>query len=321
LTDAPPDLSIVVPMHNEAGNVEPLYDEIVAALAPLGRTAEILVVDDGSTDETFERLRGLHARVEGAQGARYPLRVLRLGRRFGKAVALDVAFRQVRGGIVFTLDGDLQDDPKEIPRFLAKLDEGCDLVSGWKRTRHDPASKVVPSRIFNAVVSRLTGIPLHDFNCGFKAYRGEVVRGLRLYGGLHRFIPVLADAKGFRIGEIEVEHRPRTRGRTKYGFARLLSGPLDLLAVLLLTRFAGRPLRLFGGPALVACLAGLALELCVLIQWLAGDVLAARRPAFWVGALLILLGTQLLSVGLIAELIVSHRADSAEPTAVVERLG
>jgi len=319
-----PELSLVVPMHNEAENVVPLHGEIVAALEQVDRAAELIFVDDGSTDETFERLGELHRRQQAGEGgarAAPKLRVVRLRRRFGKSAALAAGFEEARGDVVITMDGDLQDDPKEIPRFLEKLQEGYDLVSGWKRKRRDRFTKVLASRIFNRVVSLLTRIRIHDFNCGFKAYRSELVRELNLYGGLHRFIPVLAHAKGFRSAEIIVEHRPRVHGRTKYGIGRLATGFLDLLTVLLLTGYASRPLHFFGVTGLLSFLAGVGVSVYLAVLWLNP---AARpigtRPLLTLSVLLIILGIQLISLGLVGEMIISRQSSQRETYSVAERL-
>ena len=316
---AAPELSIVVPVHDEAANVEPLFDELAEALAETGRRAELIVIDDGSTDDTFERLRALHARPR-AQGAP-AVKVLRLRRRCGKSAALAAGFAEARGDVVVTMDGDLQDNPKEIPRFLAALDEGLDLVTGWKRERHDPATKVLASRVFNAVVSWVSGPRLHDINCGFKAYRAQLVRELPVYGGLYRFLPVLAHARGYRCGEIEIEHRPRTHGKTKYGATRLVTGFLDLLTVVLLTRFASSPMHLVGGAGLVALVVGVVLGLAHLLVAVAGWQLIGLGPHLLLaGALLILLGLQLISAGLIGELVISRERRRGDAYSIAERL-
>jgi len=320
LSDATPELSIVVPMHNEAANVEPLHAQLVAALEPLGRSAELVFVDDGSSDATFERLADLH-RGQGTAGGDGPsVEVLRLRRQFGKSAALAAGFDAARGHIVLTLDGDLQDDPAEIPRFLDKLDEGYDLVTGWKRRRHDPPSKVLASRLFNLVVSRLSGLPLHDVNCGFKAYRRPLVDELQLRGGLHRYIPVLGAARGYRCAEIEVAHRPRQHGSSKYGLARLVTAPLDLLTVLLLTRYAARPLHFFGGLGVACFAAGLVLDVVQGVLWLAGRPLVGMAMVAFVGALLMLLGVQLIAVGLLAEHRISRDGGHPRPYSIAERL-
>ncbi|PZS10424.1 MAG: glycosyltransferase, partial [Chloroflexi bacterium] len=220
-------------------------------LDKMALSSEIILVDDGSDDGTSDRLEEIYA-----SDAR--IHVLSLRRNFGKTAALLAGFQEATGTIVVTMDSDLQDDPGELPQLLAALDGGLDLVSGWKRRRHDPLTKTVPSRIFNFTVRRFTGIPLHDFNCGFKAYRREVLEDLKLYGELHRFIPVMAYWRGYRIGEVEVRHRPRIFGRSKFGAGRLVKGLLDFLKVMFLTRYLQRPLQLFGVLGLaLACLGGL----------------------------------------------------------------
>jgi glycosyltransferase involved in cell wall biosynthesis len=218
-------ISIVVPVHNEEENVGPLLAELAETLQPTAQAWEAIFVDDGSTDATFAALTRLHA-------ANHNVRVVRLRRNFGKAAALSAGFTEAAGDTIVTIDGDLQDDPAEIPRLLAKLDEGFDLVSGWKAKRQDPWTRRIPSKIFNRVAGFVSGIRLHDMNSGFKAYRPEVVRGLRLYGELHRYIPVIAHYRGFRVAEIPVNHRPRLKGRSKYGvWNRLFRGLYDLFGV------------------------------------------------------------------------------------------
>lgn len=235
----PPEVSVVIPVRNEEETVAELAQRLRDTLP---QAHEILFVDDGSGDGTWQRLVRIHEPGR--------VRLVKLRAPSGKSAALMAGFARSRGSIVFTLDGDLQDDPAEIPAFLGKLEEGYDLVTGWKKTRHDPFHKVAASRLFNFLMRRLTGIPLHDMNCGFKCFRGELARSLRLYGDQHRFIPVFALHQGYRVGEIEVRHHPRRHGRSKYGFSRLFKGVLDLGTVLLRTRFHGRPAHASG---LVAC--------------------------------------------------------------------
>src|SRR5881396_878875 len=242
-------ISVVVPVHDEERTVALLFDELQAALDPLDQPWEAVFVDDGSTDGSFGALTRLH-------NAQDNVRVVRLRRNFGKAAALAAGFANAQGDIVVTIDGDLQDDPTEIPRLLAKLDEGFDLVSGWKAHRRDPITRRIPSRIFDWVTGRVSGLRLHDLNCGLKAYRAEVVQGLRLYGELHRFIPVLAHYRGYRIAELAVNHRPREHGRSRYGLERYLRGFLDLLTVTFIGRYRQRPLHLFGGLGLLLSVAG-----------------------------------------------------------------
>src|ERR671935_1965098 len=242
-------ISVVVPVHDEERTVALLFGELQAALDPLPQPWEVVFVDDGSTDASFGALTRLH-------NSRDNVRVVRLRRNFGKAAALAAGFANAQGEVVVTIDADLQDDPSEIPRLLAKLDEGFDLVSGWKAHRRDPITRRALSRIFNWVTGRVSGLRLHDLNCGLKAYRAEVVQGLRLYGELHRFIPVLAHYRGFRITELAVNHRPREHGRSRYGIERYLRGFLDLLTVSFIGRYRHRPLHLFGGLGFALGLGG-----------------------------------------------------------------
>jgi dolichol-phosphate mannosyltransferase len=294
-------LSVVVPVHDEERSVELLYDELDAALAPLQRPWEVVFVDDGSTDGTFAALTRLHARHEG-------IRVVRLRRNFGKAAALQAGFEEAQGDIVVTIDGDLQDDPAEIPRLLAKLDEGFDLVSGWKTKRRDPLTRRIPSRVFNGVTSRISGLRLHDLNCGLKAYRAEVVRGLRLYGELHRFVPVLAHYRGFRVAELPVNHRPREHGRSRYGVERYVRGFLDLLTVTFMGRYRHRPLHLFGGLGLLLGLIGMVVLAYLTALKIGGEAIG-HRPLLTLGVLLVVVGVQLVSLGLLSELITSHHEE------------
>jgi glycosyltransferase involved in cell wall biosynthesis len=294
-------ISVVIPVHNEERSVALLLDEIGSALEPLGQPWEAVFVDDGSEDGTFAALTRLHAAADN-------VRVVRLRRNFGKAAALQAGFEAAAGDVVVTIDGDLQDDPAEIPRLLAKLDEGFDLVSGWKARRRDPLSRRVPSRIFNVVTGRLSGLRLHDLNCGLKAYRAEVVRGLRIYGELHRFLPVLAHYRGFRVAELPVNHRPREHGRSRYGMERYLRGFLDLLTVTFMGRYRHRPLHLFGGFGLLLGGAGTLVLLYLTAVKLSGEAIG-HRPLLTLGVLLVVVGMQFLSLGLISELITSHHEE------------
>src|SRR5437764_41527 len=296
-------ISVVVPVHDEERTVALLFDELQAALDPLGRPWEAVFVDDGSTDGSFGALTRLHAHAEN-------VRVVRLRRNFGKATALAAGFDQSGGEIIVTIDGDLQDDPAEIPRLLAKLDEGFDLVSGWKTRRRDPLARRLLSRTFNAVTSRFSGVRLHDMNCGLKAYRAEVVRGLRIYGELHRFIPVLAHYRGYRIAELGVNHRPREHGRSRYGVERYLRGFLDLLTVSFIGRYRQRPLHLFGGLGLVLGLAGIAILVYLTVVKATGHAIG-QRPLLTLGVLLVVVGMQFFSLGLISEMITSHHEERA----------
>ncbi len=297
-------ISVVVPMHNEERSVALLYDELHSVFEPLDVPWEAIFVDDGSTDGTFAALTRLHAATGN-------VRVVRLRRNFGKAAALVAGFDQARGDIVVTMDGDLQDDPAEIPRLLAKLDEGFDLVSGWKTHRRDRLSRRILSRIFNRATSMLSGVRLHDMNCGLKAYRAEVVHGLRLYGELHRFIPVLAHYRGFRIAELPVNHRPREHGRSRYGVERYLRGFLDLLTVSFIGRYRHRPLHLFGGLGLILGFIGTAILTYLTVLKILGHAIG-QRPLLMLGVLLVVIGLQFFSLGLISEMITSHHEERAQ---------
>ena len=297
-------ISVVVPVHNEERSVALLYDELRSALEPLGTSWETIFVDDGSTDGTFAALTRLHAAEEN-------VRVVRLRRNFGKAAALVAGFDQAHGETVVTIDGDLQDDPAEIPRLLAKLEEGFDLVSGWKAQRRDPLSRRVLSRIFNRVTSAFSGVHLHDMNCGLKAYRAEVVHGLRLYGELHRFIPVLAHYRGFRIAELPVNHRPREHGRSRYGVERYLRGFFDLLTVSFLGRYRHRPLHLLGGLGFALSAVGFGILVYLTVLKVLGNAIG-HRPLLMLGVLLLVIGMQFFSLGLISEMITSHHEERAQ---------
>ena len=294
-------ISVVVPVHNEEKSVEPLYDELRAALDLLQRPWEAVFVDDGSTDGSLAALTRLHSASPNVM-------VVRLRRNFGKAAALMAGFREARGDAIVTIDGDLQDDPAEIPRLLAKLDEGFDLVSGWKVQRRDPISRRIPSRIFNSVVGRVSGLRLHDLNCGLKAYRAEVVRSLRVYGELHRFLPVLAHDRGYRVAELPVNHRPRGHGKSRYGVERYLRGFLDFLTVWFMGRYRHRPLHLFGGLGVAMGAIGTVLLTYLTVLKLSGEPIG-HRPLLTLGVLLVVVGLQFFSLGLLSELITSHHAE------------
>ena len=296
-------ISVVVPVHDEERSVALLYEELQAALEPSGEPWEAIFVDDGSLDGSFAALTRLHARTAN-------VRVVRLRRNFGKSAALAAGFAQAQGKTVVTIDGDLQDDPSEIPRLLAKLEEGVDLVSGWKARRRDPWRRRVVSRIFNAVTSRVSGLRLHDMNCGLKAYRTEVVRGLPLYGELHRFIPVLAYYRGFRVAELPVNHRPRAHGRSRYGLERYLRGFLDLLTVTFMGRYRHRPLHLFGGLGFVLGLLGTVILVYLTVLKATGEAIG-QRPLLTLGVLLVVVGLQFFSLGLLSEMVTSHHEERA----------
>ncbi len=287
-------LSILIPARNEEGNIGELYRRLSDVLARINLPYEIIFIDDGSTDNTWALMRELRAGDERVRGIRHR-------RNFGKAQGLANGFAVASGDVIVTMDADLQDDPNELPNFLAKLNEGYDLVSGWKQRRKDPLGKTFPSKIFNRTVRTASGVPLHDFNCGYKAYRRDVAQSIRLYGELHRFTPVLAHAQGFRIGEIPVKHHARTWGQSKYGWSRLVKGFLDLLTVVFLTQYRQRPMHLFGLPGLLALGLGVVIGL-----WLSADKLftgaqIGTRPLLLLAVLLVVLGAQFFGLGLLGE--------------------
>ncbi len=304
MTRPPPNpglISVVVPVFNERDSLPRLLAEIMVAAGTLGQRLEVVFVDDGSTDDSWAVVRKLAAddRVSG----------LRFRRNFGKAAALQAGFDRAAGGVVFTMDADLQDDPAEMPRFLQKLADGFDVVSGWKQVRHDPWHKVWPSRVFNRMVSRVTGVNLHDHNCGFKVYRAEVLREVRLYGERHRFVPVLAAAEGWRVGELGIHHRPRQYGRSKFGARRFLKGFLDMLSVRFATEFGRRPLHALGTAAVMLGIAALAFSSLAVSSWVLGVPWVAGLTTLAAG-LSVLLAGQAFFTGLAAELLVHRTPDT-----------
>ena len=308
MTDNDPSidrLSIVIPLYNEAGSLAELHARLAEILVTVPKRAEIIFVDDGSTDVSFEVLKGLQSNDER-------VKVVRLRANQGKAAALAVGFRESQGEVIITLDADLQDDPKEIPKFLAKLEEGYDLVSGWKARRQDPWTRRALSAVFNRVTASMTRLRIHDFNCGFKAYRRAVINELRLHGELHRFIPALASWRGFRVAEIEVEHHPRRYGRSKYGMERIPRGFFDLLTLIMLTRYTAKPLHLFGLLGVFLGLAGFGIIGYLSVGWFLGTWIGAR-PLLLIGAVLLIAGIQLVSFGLLAEMIVYASAAQGDP--------
>ena len=306
-----PSVSVVVPVYNEKDSLRRLKDALrqVSKDAPEVGHLQIVFVDDGSTDGSWQVLADM-AKEDPK------ITSVRLRRNFGKAAALDVGVREAKSDVVITMDADLQDDPGEIPKFLKKLDEGYDVVSGWKEVRKDHAEKVLPSKIFNYVTSRLTGVHLKDMNCGFKAYRREVFDSITLYGELHRYIPVLADSAGYRISEIPVQHHVRKYGVSKYGFKRYSRGFIDLLTTLMITRYSRRPGHLFGGVGLTMSLLGAALLVYLSIIKLTFGESIGERPLLLMGVLLVIVGGQLLLFGMLSELII-HRTEPSNQRAIV----
>jgi glycosyltransferase involved in cell wall biosynthesis len=306
MREARPQLSFVVPVYDEAESLATLHQEIVHAAEAQGLSFEVLYVDDGSRDGSDRVLVGL-----ADQDAR--VRVASFRRNFGKSAALALAFGRARGEYVMTLDADLQDDPAELANLMRTMEEGgYDVVSGWKVQRRDPWTKTVPSKLFNAVTARATGTRLHDMNCGLKLYRREVVEAIEVYGELHRFLPALANWKGFRVGECPVHHRPRQHGRSKFGASRFVNGFLDLMAVSFVQTSALKPLHVFGRAGLGCLVAGFAIEAWFLLQWALGQPLRVR-PLLVLGGVLAILGIQLLSMGLLGEMIASQRPKTDFP--------
>lgn len=308
-----PDISIVIPVYNEEENVLPLYRKLKDDLSSLGRTYEVIFIDDGSTDGTFAKLKDVQADDDH-------IRVIKFRKNFGKAIALNTAFRLVEGDVVITMDGDLQDDSAEIPKLLEKIEDGYDLVSGWKYPRNDPITKTAPSKVFNRLTCWMTGVNLHDFNCGFKAYRREVVDALHLYGELHRYTPVLANYYGFKITEVAVKHHPREFGKSKYGAKRVIKGFLDLITVKFLTSYVSRPLHVFGVPGILSLLVGFFIGLYLVLLKYLQNIELSERPLLLLSILLILLGLQFFSIGLLGEMITSRDAREEYPEHFVEKI-
>jgi glycosyltransferase involved in cell wall biosynthesis len=311
---ARPHISVVIPVFDEADNVADLHRELTASLEAHGRPYEVIFVDDGSRDATLQRL----VAIESTDPR---VRVLRLRRNFGQTAAFSAGFDHARGDVVVTSDGDLQNDPADIPLLLARLDEGYDMVCGWRRARQDVASKKVPSWFANRLISWATGVRLHDYGCSLKAMRLEVVRGMRLYGEMHRFIPAIASWMGVSVAEIPVNHRSRTRGQSKYGLGRTLRVLLDLFTVKFLLAYGTRPSHLFGKWGISSGVLGLAiLSYLTYVKFLMGESIGGR-PLLLVGMGLVLFGVQLICTGLLAEMLVRiYHESQGKPTYVVKEI-
>jgi glycosyltransferase involved in cell wall biosynthesis len=296
------DISIVIPAYNEAESLPILIQNLSQILRDVNKECEIIITDDGSTDETLSTLKKLKQD--------FPLlKILSFRKNYGKSAALSEAFKLADGDYVITMDADLQDDPEEIPNLISAMESGkYDLVSGWKKKRHDPISKKIPSRIFNFVTSKISGIDIHDFNCGLKIYRKVVVKDLNIYGELHRFLPVLAHWNGFRVGELAVQHHPRKFGKTKFGISRFFNGFFDLLTVLFITRYQTSPLHIFGMLGLMSALLGFIIELYLTVLWFLGEGIR-NRPLFFLGILAIIVGIQFIVFGLLGEMITARFAE------------
>ncbi|CUT04097.1 glycosyltransferase family 2 protein [Candidatus Kryptobacter tengchongensis] len=289
-------ISIVIPLYNEVESLPELYDQIKEVVKTNRYNYEIIFVDDGSTDGSLDVLKKIRQNDKN-------VKIISFRRNYGKSAALAIGFEYAKGDVVITMDADLQDDPHEIPNLLKKLNEGFDLVSGWKKKRYDPLTKTIPSRIFNFVVSTLTGIKIHDFNCGLKAYKKSVTQDIKVYGELHRYLPVLAHWAGYKIGEIVVQHHPRKYGKTKFGISRFLKGFLDLLTVMFTTRYFKRPLHLFGTVGLVIFLLGFGITFYLSLLKLIENISLSNRPLFILGVMLTIVGVQFISIGLLGEMI------------------
>ena len=308
------DCTFVIPFFNECESLEILYDEIREECARLEQSIEFVFVDDGSDDGGDQIIKLLAAADER-------ISLIRFRRNFGKSAALSAGFREATGDIVFSMDADLQDNPCEIGNFLSALNEGHDCVTGWKQVRNDPLDKTLPSKLFNGAVNKAFGLEINDHNCGFKAYRREVLSELEMYGELHRFVPAMLHARGFRVGQIPVQHRARRFGVSKFGAKRLVKGALDLMTVWLTTRYAARPLHLFGGGGLLLSGLGVAILAYLSVLWLIGAGPIGSRPLLMLGMLLVLFGGQMISVGLVAEVILRRTINEGDKYSVAERLG
>jgi len=315
-------IDIIIPVHNEEDSIGQLYSQINKVEINNQLNFKVIFIDDGSTDSTIEKLKILSKSNKN-------VKTIQLRRNYGKSTALDIGFKNASGNIIITMDGDLQDDPREIPRMLEKIDEGFDVVSGWKKKRYDPWHKTVPSKLFNAVTSFISGIKLHDFNCGFKAYRIDVIKSINLYGELHRYIPALAYSKGFTVAEIPVEHHPRKFGKSKYGIERLFKGLFDFLTIIFITKYFKRPMHLFGMMGLFLFITGLLISIYLSIIWVMRMFFGyenifepiGSRPLLIMGVLCIIMGALFISTGLLAEMIIhiSETAQSPKEQSIIKK--
>ena len=307
------NLSFVIPIKDEEETIAELSSRIIKACKKLKKSYEIIFVDDGSIDNSFKNVKKLSKKNNRIKG-------LKLRGNFGKSIALSAGFSKASSDIVFTLDGDLQDDPKEIPLFLEKINDGFDLVSGWKRKRHDPISKTLPSKIGNSLTRFLTGVTIHDLNCGFKAYRKDVVKNLDLHGELYKFIPIIAQKQNFKITEVEVEHHPRIYGKSKFGWERNLKGLLDLITIVFLTGYLRRPSHFFGTLGIGFFIPGFLIGLYITYLRLTTGTIDYRFPLLFLGALLMIVGIQFISTGLLAEMIITTRTKIETDNYIVEKV-
>jgi glycosyltransferase involved in cell wall biosynthesis len=291
-------ISIVIPLYNEEESLNPLANELKKALRNINISFEVIFVDDGSSDKSLNLLKDICR-----QDKRF--KYISFRKNYGKSAALHMGFKETTGDVVITMDADLQDDPNEVQNLITKLEEGYDLVSGWKKQRHDPFIKKYSSRFFNFVTRLISGIKIHDFNCGLKAYKKEVVENLKVYGELHRYMPVLADWQGYKIGEVVVKHHARRYGKTKFGISRFFKGFVDLITVIFTTRYIKRPMHFFGFFGALASFVGILVNGYLTYEWLTGGYLS-NRPMLFLGILLIIVGVQFFSVGLLGEMLVNN---------------
>jgi len=307
------DLSIVIPAKNEEKSISTLYSEISKQLIKINRAYEIIFIDDGSQDNTVQEILKLKHK--------YPnITLIKLRGNFGKSIALQCGFDVAKGKIIITIDADLQDNPKEIGRFIKEIEKGYDLVSGWKKIRHDPLSKTTPSKIGNYLTRLFTGIKIHDLNCGFKAYRNEVIKNLNLYGEMYKYIPVLAAKQNFRVGEIVVEHRKRKFGKSKFGWERNIKGFLDLLTVVFLTGYLNRPGHFFGTTGIISFSGGFIIGLYITYLRITTGSIQNRHPLLYLGMLLMIVGIQLVTTGLLAEMFVNFNQKGASTEKYIKEI-
>ncbi|NIA30970.1 MAG: glycosyltransferase [Actinobacteria bacterium] len=297
------EISLVIPLYNEEESLVELHHQIKNVMARLEKSYEIIFIDDGSTDKSAGIIEDLHKQDEH-------VKLIQFRKNYGKSAGLAAGFKAASGDFVITMDADLQDDPAEIPNLLNKLQEGYDLVSGWKKVRHDPLSKRLASKVYNYFTSIFSGIRLHDFNCGLKAYKVDVVKSMNVYGELHRYLPVIAHRNGFRVTEIPVKHRARKYGRSKFGGARFARGAFDLMTITFLTRYKKRPLHLFGLLGFIFFSAGLLVSIWLTWERIVLNKYLSSRPMLFLGVLLIIVGVQFFSIGLLGEMITAYRPDS-----------
>lgn len=311
-----PKLSIIIPVFNEEQSLAELNAKILQVLFSLSFDYEIIYIDDGSTDKSFEILEKLH--LENPR-----VKVIQFKKNFGKSAALACGFKEAGGDLIITMDADLQDDPNEITNLVAKINEGYDLVSGWKKERKDPLVKKISSWIFNQTTSKLLGLRLHDFNCGLKIYRREVIKNIEVYGELHRFLPALAYQQGFKVGELKTNHNPRKFGKSKYGklgLRRFNNYFLDIINVFLLTKYAKKPLHFFGGSGLISSFIGFLFCLYLTILWFLGQRPISNRPLLFLGILLIIVGIQLISLGFLGEMIIRSGSKKDDKYYIFQKL-